>query len=264
MNEPTFDINWDSHVDHIEERTQRHYTCGEYRRSVDQHTGKITWVRWFCKKYHTCLTCKAHKQKTLTDQLTPFLNDPNIRVIAHSDDIKEYNDTYPERLHIPKGEGEYLSIVRTDDTSIGQPLTREMLAEISNCAVAPKGKRISGNLGKSASVSSKKQETDFPDEITRRVFKYCDSEGNNCEDKKVISQIERETEKETSDLDPKDCYQVQDAIYVREQKLIEVAKKYNIEILFLYTETIIVYANRINWQKDKNAPIRPPVPTPNV
>lgn len=252
-NEVTMDINWEQDVDHIETRPQRNFVCGEIHKYLNPHTGKYVWERRTCKKYRTCPICKAQKQKAFSEEFAPFVNDPTIRVIAHSDNIKEYNDIYSERIHVPKGGGEYFSIIRTDDPSIGQPLTQEMLNEISSYAVAPKGKRISGNLGKKPSVPGQtKSEDDFPDEITRRVFKYCDSEGNNCEDKQVIAKIEKETLAETDDLDPKDSYQVQDAIYVREQKTVEVAKRYNIEILFLYTETIIVYANRIKWKEGKN------------
>lgn len=252
-NEVTMEINWDQDTDRIDRPVKKVYTCGEYQRKIDPHTGKVTWTRWYCRKYHTCPHCKGMKQKALTEKLTPFVNDPNIRVIPHSDDIKDYNDTYAERMHIPRGDGSYYTVVRSTDSSVGEPLTKEMLSEISNYAVAPQGKRISGNLGKQASIpgGNKQQDDDFPEEVKRRVFKYVDEDEKNFEEKKVISQIEKELDKETADLDPKNALQVQDAIYVKEQKLIEIAKRYNVEILFLYTETIIVYANRIQWKEDK-------------
>jgi hypothetical protein len=246
----------------------KHYHCGEIHKRINPLTGQFVVETWFCKKYHTCAICRARKQKALLDRIAPLINDPQIRVILHNRPIAELNQQYKGRLHIPLDDGGYYSLVQSSDNSIGQPLTKELAQTLASHGVVPAGKRISGNLGKKplpgdGGLMDDQMIVEKKEEITRRVFKYVDKDGN-VEDKELVNKIESETIAETAELDPQDVDQLQDAIYVREQKLIEVSRRYGVEILFLYKETKQVLISQLKWGINRNALAESSISTGNV
>lgn len=239
-----------------DEEDYSRFKCGEFHWHFDPLTGRNVKKPHFCRKYHTCPTCKAMKEKELYDRIKPLIDNPKIRLIVHNDCIANLNKTYDNRLHVPGEGGVYYSLVESDDLNVGKPLTEELAQIISAHAVTPSGKRISGKLGKISSGTGPNPEADglimeMPEEITRRAFKFQTLDGENFEDEVLISQIERITIQETIDLEPKTINQLQDAIYVREQKLVEVAGRYGLAILFLYIETRMVLESKIDWGQSK-------------
>lgn len=245
------DLDWDS-TPQVTFLTP--WRCGELHWKTDPHTGKRELHRWTCKD-RDCPTCTKVKQLALKGRLEDIYHlNKSVRVILHNGSIADLNKEYPERLHLPFSENEYYSLVVSDKEE-GQPLTPELIDKLSLLAVAPKGKRMSGNLGKKPALPKAKKEEGEEDlfskgeEVSRRVYKFVDAEGDNFEDKEILEKIELEVIEETKELDPRTATQVEEAIKKVENTQEEVAKKYGLEILFLYQETVLVYQDKIDWSR---------------
>lgn len=252
IQEAMVDFNWDAEpqITFISP-----YRCGEYHSKTDVNTGKKIWFQWSCKKYHDCPICAKTKQGEFKKRLEDiYHSDKPIRVILHNSPIKDLNEDYPDRLHIPFTEKEYYSLVESDGEE-GQPLTPELIEKLSLLAVAPKGKRISGNLGKKASTPPSKEEKseilleDSSAQIERRVYKFVSKDGENFEDMKTLELIESKVIEKTKHLNPKSVGEVEEAIKEVEQANEEVAKEYDLEILFLYRESVVVYIDKVDWSE---------------
>lgn len=251
------DFNWDAIPDTTSFLLP--WTCGEWHFSTDENTGMRTLDHWTCKDYQNCPMCAKAKCLEFKARLLDILHsDKPIRVILHNSSTKELNKEYGAKnvLHIPFNETDYFTLAESDGNE-GQPLTEELVNKLARLGVAPKGKRISGGLGKKPTAPKtektdpllEEQLEDNDQVITRRVYKFVDYSGNNFEDEGILREVELKVVEKTKDLLPENATQVEKAIKTVEETNEKVAKEYGLEILFLYTENVIVYNDRIDWSK---------------
>lgn len=235
---------------------RKQWQCMEYHSGIDPHTGRRISQKWTCKDPHTCPFCRKAKQQELRERLTPLLDNNTIKVqlipLSQRDSV---NKTYGTDivLHLP-GLDECYTLVNDPDAP-GIDFNADMLEVLVEKAVPPKGKRISGNLGKPKKepmpVTETQQDESDRGEVSRSVFKFVDDNGDNVTDKELIEKIDQAVIEETQDLDPKTIEEVQNCLYLLEEKTIEIAARYEVQILFLYTENTLVFINRIDWKGRK-------------
>lgn len=120
----------------------------------------------FCHIYHKCTGCRIRKEAQMLDRLKGI--DKKAKVITVDEKeakklIKKYGKE--KVLRLPQENGEIKVIVKTDDEIQGsKKLAEESLAELS--AIAPKGKSVSGSLGKASPPLTKKEKKVEPEELT--------------------------------------------------------------------------------------------------
>lgn len=235
------------------------WTCGEWHFRTDAESGMRVLEHWACKDYQNCPMCAKAKCLEFKSRLLDILHsDKPIRVILHNSSTKELNEQYEGAknvLHIPFNETDYFTLAESDGDE-GQPLTEELVNKLARLGVAPKGKRISGGLGKKPTAPKSEnthplleEEENGRQEISRRVYKFVDYSGNNFEDEGILREVELKVIEKTKDLLPENATQVEEAIKTVEETNEEVAKEYGLEILFLYTENITIYESKIDWSR---------------
>lgn len=249
------ELNFDQDVDRIEER-QLNFRCGEYRQRADAHTGLMVWYRDFCKHPRECPICRERKEQVMRERLTGLLG-KGVRVMSHTEDIASMTRQHGAAniINLP-GKADNWLIIQTSDETLGQELTPELIEQIIPYAVPPEGRRVSGKLGKG--TVPKLEDDREREPITQRAWVY-EQEITN----ELRETIEEVTIEETLHLDPKTAEEAQWAVYEVEEKAVEVAARYGVKILFLYTEVNMIYLSRLDWSKRrewlnrrKNAPVK--------
>lgn len=227
-------------------RLEPRRVCGEFHRYFSVETGVPVYKPWFCKDYHHCEKCRARKEEELKKRVLPLINqDAKVLTRPETDRAKLVKKYGKENcLFIPHND-QVICVIKTSQ-NIGEPLTNELAYEICAHAVPPKGKRISGNLGKKASSGPPDivEEEKLP--VKRRVFKVTDKNDKPATQEQV-DEIQKQVYEETKELDPHTADEAQWCVYVLEEKTRELAERRGLYVLFLYTETINVLESKIDW-----------------
>lgn len=148
-------------------------------------------------------------------------------------------------IRFPRQDGRVTLVLDTDE-EIGESLTDELAQEVAPLVNAPKGRKISGSLGKLQPIP-KKEETNIPkDEIKTREF-HIDFTGSNLDYKDIQDYVLERTRY----MNPRTKYELQTCA----DKLEEITEVAVGELLgdcakihFLNQKVIRVNIDEIDWR----------------
>lgn len=260
-------LNWDVEVAEIDEITDDEwfkdidfdslqypkptYVCGEFHWQINPENGLHACSRWFCKDPYNCLDCYEIRYQDILEQLKGIAELDNVRLIKTDRTVTgEYGKK--RCLNLPSSDGIY-SLVQTEDESIGIPFKPEMVNDLAKLAIPPKGKRISGSLGKKPAAP--KSVPVATEEVNCLVWKVTSSNGDslsNDEQKQVMSKVNIAVLEQSLNILPKTVEDVQAAVKVVENLTTKEVLALGYDILFLYSARTPIIENKIDWSKRKD------------
>lgn len=227
--------------------------CGESRPKLNPRNGLWRVNPWLCHDYRDCDNCKGLKQQANKVFLMELLGQGDMRYLPSTLDTSTLNKQFGvnQVKHYPQFDGTLCSVIHTTDTSIGIPLTVEIIEQLALKSIPPDGKRLSGKLGSKPTPPKEPTEENMAIEsVEVRTVRILDKNGNPVI-RQIVSKLEREVTRNTIDLEPQTVEELQQAIIQVEEEMVKVAQSKGYETLFILTEVNHIRKDEIKWEERK-------------
>lgn len=242
--------------------------CGKPMHKFDKKLGKLV-VAYYrrCKHYKDCPKCGDYKKEQARSSLTNLI-DTTKYIEGTEEEIKKFVRKYgTKKFHrIPLPDNRAAIIIDTED-EIGEVFTQDKLNKVIHHYIPDDNRRVSGKLGVNVPVvkkEEKKEEELNWDKIEEELDKEkhtcechyremsIDFDSNSKEAPQTIQDIQQMVEDEVDIDNPDTKEKLQDAIFVCEQKVMDICHRYGMSFNFSCKKIEYIDIREVDWKWTKN------------
>lgn len=230
-----------------EARRQRIKMCGKFLSHWRPELKKLVWYQSRCKE-RDCPDCQKFREGEMLVRLGGLVDTTRVIILPNDTSARQMIEDLglekPQYLRIP--EPNQVTLILDTFEEVGKILTDDLAEKIAPLVNTPKGRKISGSLGKLPPIP-KKEKTNIPqDEIGVREF-HIDFTNSNLTYKDIQDYVLERTRL----MNPQTKYELQTCM----DKLEEVTEVAVGELLgdcakihFLNQKVIRVNIDEIDWR----------------